>query len=660
VWSVAGSASSHWSHSDDWLTPPDPAPYDLSVPSPRHAVLELARRPWVQALGFYLGLALLATFPLCLFPFTRVPGEHFDVWGTLWVGDWFQRALLVEHVSPLFCPDVGYPFGLSQNLIDSWIWAAAAVPLVTLLGPTLALNVFVLASLVFSGISLYLLARDRGASHGASLLTGSLYVSSAIGYALFAEGAVYLLMAGWLPLCAMYLLRVFDGRFRAGWGVALCFAGACYTSGYTGISAAVICLSLTALHPLPWWRGPHRRALVRMAPLAILLVLPLVAANLSALRGDAVSADPFDKDQQGRIDRERADWLPNVPRDSATVASLFVPPALARSAEPSPRDRTSYLGLLPLLLAALGLWSRGGGRWLIWAGLFGVSLLLLLGPVLLWSSIPHGAAPPAGPVLPMELVYDRIPGAELLRFPYRFLYVALLALAVPLSRGLDMVLGRMRRAWRWGLVALFLAEVLLVSGGPPLKPTQSAAPSAAYQAIADAPGAGAILEIGNVGQRWKDRRLAAQIVHRRPITAEFPMFDDLSTTNLFHTLLSQRMEYELSGGRNGVEPAVMVDVLRTLGFAYVVHDHHSVEADRAIEAHARAEWLIGAATVLTADLGAGQTYPPGLTVYTVPGADSATPRLLAAPSEGQINRMSMGRVVEVLGELVAGRETDGS
>ena len=58
------------------------------------------------------------------------------------------------------------------------------------------------------------------------------------------------------------------------------------------------------------------------------------------------------------------------------------------------------------------------------------------------------------------------------------------------------------------------------------------------------------------------------------------------------------------------------------------------------------------------DLGTGQTYPPGLTVYTVPGADSATSRLLEAPSDGQINRMSMGHVVEVLGELVASAETD--
>ena len=628
------------------------------MPSPRHAVLELARRPRLQAVGLYLGLALLATFPLCLFPFTHVPGEHFDVWGTLWVGDWFQRAVLVDHVSPLFCPDVGYPFGLSQRLIDSWIWAAAAVPLATLLGPPLALNVFVVASLVFSGTALYLLVRDRGASHRASLLTGSLYVSSAVGYSLFAEGAVYLLMAGWLPLCAMYLLRVFEGRHRAGWGVALCFAGACYTSGYTGVSAALVTMSLASLHPVPWWRGPHWQALIRMAPLAALLVLPLVAANLSALRGDAVSADPFDKDQVGRIDRERADWLPNVPRDSATVASLFIPPFLARSVEPSPRDRTSYLGMLPLALAVFGLWTRRDRRWLIWTGLFGVSLLLLLGPVLLFTAIPHGAAPPAGPVLPMELVYDRIPGAELLRFPYRFLYMALLALAVPLSRGLDVLLGRLRPRLGWGLAVLFLAEVLLVAGGPPLKPIQSATPSAAYQAIADARGAGAVLEVGNVDQRWKDRRLAAQIVHRRPITAEFPMFDALSTTSLFHAQLSQRMEHELTDGRSGVEPAVLVDVLRTLGFAYVVHDHHSVEADRALEGNARAEWLIGAATVLAADLGTGQTYPPGLTVYTVPGADSATSRLLEAPSDGQINRMSMGHVVEVLGELVASAETD--
>jgi len=605
----------------------------------------------------YLGLALVATFPLCLQPFGHVPGEHFDVWGTLWIGDWFQRALLVEHTSPLFCPDVGYPFGLPQRLIDSWLWALAAIPLVTLLGPALALNVFVVASLTFSGTGLYLLVRDRGASHVASLLAGSLYVSSALGFALFAEGAVYLLMAGWLPLCALYLLRVIEGRQRACWGVAACFAGACYTSGYTGASAAVICATLALLRPVPWWRGPHRWALVRMAPLTMALVLPLVAANLSALQGKAVSADLFDQDQAGRIDRERLDWLPTVPRDSATVVSLITPPLLARSADPSPRDRTSYLGLLPLGLAVFGL-LRGRGRWLPWTGLFAFSLVLLLGPVLLWTSIPHGASPPSGPVLPLELIYNQVPGAEVFRFPYRFLYIALLALAVPMSRGLDALFAVLKPRWRWGIAALFLAEVMLVAGGPPLKPVQSAAPLDAYRAIADAPGQGAVLEVGNVGQRWRDRRLAGQLTHRRAITAEFPMFDSLSTTSLFHALLSQRMAYELSGGREGVPPDVLMDVLQTLGFSYVVHDHHSVEADAALEGSARAEWLIGARTVLTADLGAGQTYPPGLTVYTVPGADEAVAALLPPPAEGQVNRMSHGRIVEVLGELVAARRLD--
>jgi len=639
------------------LTPQDPHPYDPKVSTTRRTATELIRRPRVQATGLYLLLALVVTYPLCTGLASLQPGEHFDAWGAMWLGHWYQQAVVVDHVSPFFCPELGYPFGLSQLLTDSWIWALCSIPLVTLLGPPLALNTFVIGSLVFSGVALYALVRDRGASHLASLLAGTLYLSSSLGFALFAEGAVYLLMSGWLPLIAMFLLRILEGSAgpRVHWALALSFCGACYTSGYCGASAVVVAATVLAARPTPPWRAPYRGTVLRTGLIAAVVLLPLVLANASALRGEATSSDAFAGDTAQRVTRSRAEWLPAVPRDSATLTSLFTPPAVTRTDNPNPRERTSYLGIIPLVLTVLGWRAMGRGRRRrLWIALFAVALLLVLGPVLLWSAPPFGQAAPSFPPLPLKWVYEWLPFTGVLRFPYRFLHVVLLAMAVPMALGLDGVLARLSRRGRIILVGALLAEVLLVAGGPPIKPVQSVDVSPAYDAIVEAGGEGAVLELGNVGQAWRNRRVFAQTLHGRPITSEFPMYGQVSTSSLFHALIAQRMDYELSGGREGVSPETFVSLLQRLGFDFVIHDHHSIEVDGALDGPVKAQWLIGASTVLQADLGGGRTFEPGMTVYRVPGGETAKPALLPTPSELQRQRMTHGQIAPVLDELLRG------
>ena len=638
------------------MTPPDSGLYDSKVPTARRTVSALIQRPRLQATGIYLVLALVVTYPLCTGPASLQPGEHFDAWGALWLGHWFQQAVLVDHVSPLFCPELGYPFGLSQHLTDSWIWALLSIPLVTLLGPALALNTFVIGSLTFSGVALYALVRDRGAGHAAALLAGTLYLSSSLGFALFAEGAVYLLMSGWLPLIAMVLLRVLEGRAgpRVFWSLGLYLTAACYTSGYAGASAAVVAAVLLAARPVPLWRAPFRGTFLKTGLLTALLLVPLVLANASALRGEATSSDAFAGDTAQRVTRSRAEWLPAVPRDSATLTSLLTPPAAARSDSPTPRERTSYLGLLPLLLTVFGWRIMGRGPRRAWIALFAVSLLLVLGPVLQWTAAPFGQAAPSLPPLPLKWIYELLPFTGVLRFPYRFLHVVLLAMAVPIAFGLDAAFARLPRLGGIALGVAFAAEVLLVAGGPLVKPVQSVEVSPAYHTIDASVGSGAVLELGNVGQSWRNRRVFAQTVHGRPITSEFPMYGQVSTSSLFHALVAQRMDYELSRGREGVSPETFVSLLQRLGFDFVIHDHHSILSDDALDGPVRAQWLIGAATVLEADLGEGRVFEPGLTLYRVPGGEDLTPALLPTPSELQRQRMAHGQIAPVLDELLRG------
>ncbi len=608
---------------------------------------------WLRAAVLYTGLGLLFTAPLFTAPWRLAPGEYFDIWGCLWTGDWFRHALLDPDASLLRSEVTGYPFGIPLRQLDSWIWAVASVPLTTVFGTVMGLNVFVLGSLVFSGVCLYLLARRCGVSHGSSLVAGSLLVSSACASALFAEGAVYLLMTGWIPLCCLFLLEALAVRSRWAWlAGAVCLAAAGYTSGYMGVCAAITCV-LVVLASGDRLRRPWAAAgVAAMAVTAAVLLTPLVLANRAVLSEDRLAMDRFVVDASGATRREHTDWLANVPRDATTVRSLAIPPGMNRSDSPTPRERTSYLGLLPMVLGLVGFVVLPWRMRLVWAALGAGGLLLMFGPVLQWDHAPFGHPVPRQPALPMAWVYYWVPGAQVFRFPYRFAILAMVALAVPLGAGLDWVRAKLRPALGMAVGGLVLAEVLLVSGGPVIKPVHRLEPEPWYEAIRDAGGGGAVLEIGNENMRYKARRIYGQTRHRRPVPDEFPVYVSLPTAGFFHAVVAQRIAHAEGRGTRQLTPERFRWLLGELHFDWVVHHHHTFRDDDALATDERERWTGVAAAVLAEDLGAGQEFAPGVTLYRVADELHDGPRPLEPPAGNQRDRMLNGHVVSVFESLL--------
>lgn len=610
---------------------------------------------WAQVLSLYTVLAVIFTWPLGAAPWSSTPGEYFDIWGCLWTGDWFRRAL-VDPDLELFRSEVtGYPFGIPIRQLDSWIWALASIPLTAVLGTVAGLNLFVLACLVFSGSALYLLVRRAGVSHGAALIAGSLLLSSACASALFSEGAVYLLMTGWIPLCALFLLDVLDGRGRLGWlKGGLCLAAAGYTSGYIGVCAAIVCLALVFASPQRVWRPAVLARLAAFAVVAVLCLTPLMQANRAVMSGESIAMDRFVVEPDGSTRRERSDWLANVPRDASTVRSLAVPPGFNRSESPTPRERTSYLGFLPLALGVLGMvWLPWAAR-IRWASLFAVALLLMFGPVLQWDHPPFGQPVPREPALPMAWLYHWLPGAQVFRFPYRFLVLAMLALAVPVGVGLDGLFARLRRPLRWGIAGVVLAEVLLVAGGPVVKPVHRLDPAPWYEGIRDAGGGGAVLEVGNENLRWKARRLYGQTIHRRPVADEFPVYVSLPTAGLVRALVAQRIAHSEGVGDRQLTSEGFASILDELHYDWIVHHHGSFAEDDALGVEERRRWTETATAVFREDFGEGLEYEAGVTVYRVADPLHGSPRILTPPEGNQRDRLLNGHVVSVFEALMAG------
>jgi hypothetical protein len=614
----------------------------------------LSRIPeWGQAAALYTLLAIVFTLPLFTAPWRLTPGEYFDIWGCLWTGDWFRHALPDPDVALLRSEVTGYPFGIPLRQLDSWIWALASVPLTALFGTVMGLNVFVLGSLTFSGVCLYLLARRCGVSHASSLVAGSLLVSSACASALFAEGAVYLLMTGWIPLCCLFLLDLLAGRGRWSWlKGALCLAAAGYTSGYLGVCAAIACVLVVLSSAPRLRRGRVLAGVAAMAVAAAVALVPLMMANRSLMGSDRMAMDRFVVDADGATRREHTSWLANVPRDATTVRSLIVPPGMNRSDSPTPRERTSYLGLLPLLLAALGFVALPWRMRAVWAALAAGGLFLMFGPVLQWDHAPFGHPVPRDPALPMAWVYYWVPGAQVFRFPYRFAILAMVALAVPLGAGLDWLRSRLRAPLGLAIGTLVLAEVLLVSGGPVLKPVHRLEPEPWYEAIRDGGGQGAVLELGNENMRYKARRIYGQTLHGRPVPDEFPVYVSMPTAGFFHAVMAQRIAHAEGRGTRQLTPERFRWLLDELHFDWVVHHHHSFRDDDALAADERERWTAVAAAVLTDDLGPGIEYPQGVTLYRVSETFHDGPLRLDPPVGNQRDRMLNGHVVSVFEALL--------
>jgi len=623
---------------------------------PRPVLAFLDRVPtWAQVGGLYTLLAVVFTWPLIAAPWSTTPGEYFDIWGCLWTGDWFRRSLVDPDLQMFRSEVTGYPFGIPIRQLDSWIWAALSIPLTAVLGTVAGLNAFVLGCLVFSGAALYLLVRRAGVSHGSSLVAGSLLLSSACASALFSEGAVYLLMTGWIPLCALFLLDALDGRGRLAWlWGGLCLAAAGYTSGYIGVCAAIVCLALALASPQRLWRPRVMARLAAFVAVATVALTPLMAANRAVMSGESIAMDRFVVESDGSTRRENSDWLANVPRDASTLRSLVVPPGFNRSESPTPRERTSYLGFLPLALGIFGMiWLPWAAR-LRWGALLAVALVLMFGPVLQWDHPPFGQPVPREPALPMAWIYHWLPGAQVFRFPYRFLILALLALAVPVGLGLDRIGARLRTPLRWAVAAVVLAEVLLVAGGPVGKPVHRLGATPWYEGIRDAGGGGAVLEVGNENLRWKARRLFGQTVHRRPVADEFPVYVSLPTAGLARALVAQRIAHAEGIGTRQLSPERFRALLDDLHYDWIVHHHGSFAEDDALPDAERRRWTETATEVLRADFGAGEEYEAGVTVYRVVEELHGGPKILDPPTGNQRDRMLNGHVVSVFESLMTG------
>ncbi len=199
--------------------------------------------PWTEigVLAFYVGLAIITTWPMILNFTTSVPdGSIEDRYQNLWNFWWIDRAL--SHFQNPFQTDMlFFPYfsGGATTTLPLYLHALqlfnglAMLPLTKLLGVAAAYNGLIIFSFSLSGFGAFLLGRHITRNFWAGLLTGVLYGFSSLHFAHIQTSITNIMSIQWLPFYALMLLLWHEQRKLkwAGWA-AVFLAISAYTDYY--------------------------------------------------------------------------------------------------------------------------------------------------------------------------------------------------------------------------------------------------------------------------------------------------------------------------------------------------------------------------------------------------------------------------------------------
>ncbi|MFP4436114.1 MAG: ArnT family glycosyltransferase [Chloroflexaceae bacterium] len=236
------------------------------------------RQHWPAFAG-YVVLTAIMLLPLIVRLPTHIIGPPGDNLEYLWKMHWFSTALIEQHVSPVFAPQIFYPGG--ADLTVSEVAPAhhlLGVPVTWLFGPVVGYNLVMVSTFVLTAFFTYLLARRLGARPGAAWVAGIIFAFCLRRY-FHANGHFGMMGSQWVALTlygwegVLTRRRTWDG-YVAGMGYVLAaWSSLMYGATLPFFLAAYTPLRL-GLRQLPELL-PAWRPLLVMGTLCVALVLPL-------------------------------------------------------------------------------------------------------------------------------------------------------------------------------------------------------------------------------------------------------------------------------------------------------------------------------------------------------------------------------------------------
>jgi hypothetical protein len=419
----------------------------------------------------FVGLTAVLTFPVSLEPGSRALALSADTRLFLWTLSWDVHALLHQPLR-LFDANIFHPeprtLAYSEHLLGSALIGAPF--LLATDNPVLALNVVLLLSCVLSGTGAFFLARELGIGRAGAFAAGVIFAFAPPRFTRLAQ--LHLATVQWIPFCLAFAHRYLRERKRRDLLAAIAFFTLqSLTSGHGGLFLLLALLLLGAWQ-LARRALPPVRTLVRDVGIAGLL---LFAVNVPfVVPYFRVQRDVGLRRTIGAV----YDWIPNAA--SFLASPTHVDEALLRLVPPLGRavaDAKAYMfpGWLTLLLvvALLFAWRRPAANAqsaslirddAAVVGPSGSDLAFygLLAALSIWASL----GPPFGLY---TLLYQALPGFDLIRVPSRLAILTLLAFAVLAGAGAERLAARLQPGVRTAAGAAIVLLLLVECAAFPLK-----------------------------------------------------------------------------------------------------------------------------------------------------------------------------------------------
>jgi len=420
---------------------------------PREPYTVAPLRPWLAvhgaAFASYVAITILMLYPLLAVFSTHISGPRGDNFEYVWKLQWFSDALLRQHISPVYTPQIYYPAGAELTISEMTpAQTLLGVPLTWLAGPVVSYNTLTMLSFALTACFTYLLAHRLGASRGAAWVAGLIFGFCLERFYHAVEGHFGMMGSHWLAL-ALYgwegvltRRRTWDALV-AGLGFALVF----WTSWHYGITFPLL-LAIYTLVRLGWRGIPallHDWRLVAiMAAIVVPLILPLAEPYFEAQARGESYRHPYAMVQSNSA----------VPLDYLR-SNPFHPLWGAWAQESYGRQGAEFyveLGYTATVLALAGLWLERRYR-VTWglATVLLISMILSFGPELRLSDSITLA-------LPAKWFYAYIPLLGDIRTWSRLAMYVALSGALLAGMALSNVPGRWRAALCGAAAALVLVE----------------------------------------------------------------------------------------------------------------------------------------------------------------------------------------------------------
>lgn len=595
----------------------------------------MAARRWragrlVAAFLAYLGISIASTWPLVTRFSTDVIGTNVDEGAFLWNLWWLKFSLFDLHQSPLFTDYLFYPQGVNLATYTlSPLNALLTLPVQLLLGPIVANNIVVIASLAFTGFGGYLLALQlldsafresdrpeiqRGRFQQLAAFIGGAvmaFPSSRFEYATL--GQVNFVSTAWVPFIALFELRMFsalrEGRFRRSLLYASA-AGACIAASVlTDLTYAVYALLMTIVLGVSgtYSLSHSRRASiprVEESPAGITSAGSATSKAGSALRRllfgglvlGAVAvvpvlpiAVPFASDRTvaqsgwGEADRFSIDLVNLVTPTLQQQIYGDLPKVWSRDFRDRPVLFLGWFGGLAAVAAAAVAFRKAK----TWIALGLTSLVLSFGPILHVggkNSFDLDGIVVRFPMPFLFLHYVPFLGAN--RVPNRFSILVSVALGVLIAFGMSYLSAGLFRLRVFGslivILNFFVLAVLLFEQTSVPLPIRTAVAPSPYYALAKIPGDFSVLQLplgwrNSFGTQGIERTIlqSYQSVHHKRLlggnTSRNPAiaFDYFKRVPFIRTIIAMEegKPFENDAARN--DPSLAAGVVELFNLRYV-------------------------------------------------------------------------------------------